>query len=266
MAAASPTIRLFITVYKNTVFLKKVLDSVAIQTYKNFKVSVLEDGNSIEMADFIHDVNYSFPIDHYTQEDIGFRKNKILNVGLRNATEDLIVFIDGDCVLHPSYLSTYAKYFDVNTVLFAKRTNLDQKTSKELLESTTIIPSKWDMLRNGSTRIEDSVRLPFKPIFTTKKPKLLGCNMAIPLSILKSINGFDEDYEMTGYGEDCDIEWRILKAGYNFKNLKYHSIQFHLYHERPEREDQTAISRAMYQTKIAEGNFYCKNGLKKLDE
>ena len=110
----------------------------------------------------------------------------------------------------------------LDTVLFAKRTNLDQKTSEELLKSSIIVPSKWKMLQNGSTRIEDSIRLPFKPIFTTKKPKLLGCNMAIPLAILKAINGFDEDYEMTGYGEDCDIEWRILKAGFIFKNLKYH--------------------------------------------
>ncbi len=264
MARSTPSIRLFITVYKNTLFLKKVLDSVAQQTYSNFKVSVLEDGDSIEMAEFIKNIHYSFSIEHHTQEDLGFRKNKILNVGLRNATEDLIVFIDGDCILHPSYLSTYAKYYDSNTVLFAKRTNLDETTSKQLLETTTIVPSKWKMLRNGSTRIEDSVRLPFKPIFTTNKPRLLGCNMAIPLTILTSINGFDEDYEMTGYGEDCDIEWRILKAGYIFKNLKYHSIQFHLYHERPEREDQTAISRAMYHSKIAEGNYYCKNGLEKI--
>ena len=219
---ATPTIRLFITVYKNTLFLKKVLDSVAQQTYTNFKVSILEDGDSFEMAEFMNNINYPFQIEHYTQEDLGFRKNKILNVGLRHATEDLIVFIDGDCVLHPSYLATYAKNYDSTTVLFAKRTNLDQKTSEELLKSSIIVPSKWKMLQNGSTRIEDSIRLPFKPIFTTKKPKLLGCNMAIPLAILKAINGFDEDYEMTGYGEDCDIEWRILKAGFIFKNLKYH--------------------------------------------
>ena len=215
------------------------------------------------MAEFMNNINYPFQIEHYTQEDLGFRKNKILNVGLRHATEDLIVFIDGDCVLHPSYLATYAKNYDSTTVLFAKRTNLDQKTSEELLKSSIIVPSKWKMLQNGSTRIEDSIRLPFKPIFTTKKPKLLGCNMAIPLAILKAINGFDEDYEMTGYGEDCDIEWRILKAGFIFKNLKYHSIQFHLFHERLEREDQTAISRALYHAKIAEGNYYCKNGLEK---
>jgi glycosyltransferase involved in cell wall biosynthesis len=257
------SVRLIIAVYKNTAFLKKVLDSVEQQTYRNFKVSVVEDGNSEVMKNFIDSIHYSFPISHYTQDDIGFRKNKILNAALRETTEDLCVFIDGDCVLHPSYLKTYVNFYDQETVLYAKRTNLDKKTSEKLLNSTKIVPSKWEMIRNGSTRVEDSFRLTWKPIKYKKNPNIIGCNMAIPLHILKTVNGFDEDYEITGYGEDCDIEWRMKKVGFKFIDLKFHVVQFHLYHERPEREDQTAISRKMYHEKIQQGEVFCKNGLLK---
>jgi cellulose synthase/poly-beta-1,6-N-acetylglucosamine synthase-like glycosyltransferase len=257
------SVRLIIAVYKNTTFLKKVLDSVEQQTYRNFNVSIVEDGNSEVMRNFIAQIAYSFPVTHYTQEDIGFRKNKILNVALRDAHEDLCVFIDGDCVLHPTYLKTYVKYFDSNTVLYAKRTNLDAKTSEKLLCSNAILPSKWDMILNGSTRVEDSFSLPWKPVKFKNNPNILGCNMAIPLHILRTVNGFDEDYEITGYGEDCDIEWRMKKAGFKFMDLKFHVIQFHLYHERPEREDQTAISRKMYHEKMELGEVFCKNGLLK---
>jgi glycosyltransferase involved in cell wall biosynthesis len=259
----NPSIRLFITVYKNTQFLKKVLDSVEAQTYKNFAVSVLEDGCSSEMMNFIEHCDYNFQIEHFTQEDLGFRKNKILNVGIRNAAEELFVFIDGDCVLHPTFLKTYATNFDDECVLFAKRTDLDKKTSEKLLQSNRIIPGKLEMILNGTTRVEDSFRIPFKSISETDNPRLLGCNMAIPRKIMLAINGFDEDYEITGYGEDCDIEWRILKAGFKFKNLKFHSVQFHLYHERYDREEQTALSRAMYHQKMREGLVQCKNGLDK---
>lgn len=86
--------------------------------------------------------------------------------------------------------------------------------------------------------------------------------MAIPFTTLQKINGFDEDYEMTGYGEDCDIEWRLLKEGFSFLHLKYHAIQFHLNHDRPDREDQTAISRAMFNLKKEKGIVFCENGLK----
>ena len=88
--------------------------------------------------------------------------------------------------------------------------------------------------------------------------------MAIPFSTLKLINGFDEDYEITGYGEDCDIEWRMLKQGFSFLHLKYRAIQFHLFHERPNREDQTAISRKLFNKKKQEGISFCKNGITKI--
>jgi GT2 family glycosyltransferase len=254
-------VRIIIAVYKNIPFLQKVLDSIEFQTYKNFDVAIVEDGSFPAMKAFIEATSYSFPIHHYTQEDLGFRKNRILNVALREATEELILFIDGDCVLHPKFIESYVKFYDPKVVLFAKRVDLDQKTSQLLLTSKLNNPSVLTMLQNKTKRIEDGIYLPFKPVRTTNRPTMLGCNMGIPLSALKTINGFDEDYEHAGYGEDCDIEWRLQKAGYKFKNLKLHVIQYHLYHERPDREDETAISLNLFQQKKKEGLVACKRGL-----
>ncbi len=257
------TVNLFICVYKNITFLKKVLDSVDQQLYRNFTVTVVEDGDFEGMLNFIKNSSYSFPILHLQQEDKGFRKNKILNAGLRKNTAELCIFIDGDCVLHPKFIWEYVKHYDGTSILYSKRTNLDQKTSELLLNSDIIVPSKFTMIKNKSTRVEDSFYMPWKPVKSKKIPKIIGCNMAIPFSTLQKINGFDEDYEITGYGEDCDIEWRMQKEGFQFLNMKYHAIQFHLYHERPEREDQTAISRAMFHKKRDEGITFCLNGLEK---
>lgn len=256
-------IRVLIAVYKNVAYLKKVLDSLEQQSYRSFQVSVVEDGDFVPMRDFLAQANYSFSIDHYQQEDHGFRKNKILNVSLRKATEELIVFLDGDCVVHPRFLATYAKFYEPNLVLYAKRTDLDPKTTEWLMNSAQVVPSTWSMVMNRSSRIEDSFYLPFKPTRYTNRPRLLGCNMGIPLASLKAINGFDEDYEITGFGEDCDIEWRLQKMGCRFKELKFHAIQFHLYHDRPNRESETDLSGAMYRAKKAEGIVFCKNGLEK---
>ena len=257
-------VRLIIAVYKNIPFLQKVLDSIENQTYKKFDVAIVEDGDFPAMQAYIASTNYSFPILHYTQEDNGFRKNRILNVALREASQELILFIDGDCILHPTFIANYVKFYDPKVVLFAKRVDLDQKTSQQLLTTTRNNPSIWTMLKNKTKRIEDGLYLPFKPVKTTDRPTLIGCNMGIPLSALKTINGFDEDYENAGYGEDCDIEWRFQKAGFKFKNLKFHVIQYHLYHERPDREDETAISREKLNAKKTIGQIACINGLDKL--
>ena len=257
------TVNLFICVYKNIPFLRKVLDSVEQQIYKNFTVTVVEDGDFEEMKTFLQNYKCSFSILHLQQEDKGFRKNKILNAGLRENKAELCIFIDGDCVLHPKFIQEYVKYYDGSSILFSKRTNLDAKTSELLLNSNTIVPNKLTMILNKSTRVEDSVYLPFKPVKKVLNPKIIGCNMAIPFSTLQAVNGFDEDYEMTGYGEDVDIEWRMLKHGFSFLNMKFHAIQFHLNHDRPDREDQTAISGAMFKLKKEKGITFCENGLKK---
>jgi len=257
------TVNVFICVYKNIPFLQKVLDSVEKQIYRNFTVTVVEDGDFEGMKKFIENTNYSFPILHLQQEDKGFRKNKILNEGLKNNKAELCIFIDGDCVLHPKFIFEYVKYYDGSSIMFSKRTNLDEKTSNFLLNSNVIVPSKLMMIKNKSTRVEDSFYLPFKPVRKTTKPRIIGCNMAIPFSTLQAINGFDEDYEITGYGEDCDIEWRFLKQGFHFLHMKYHTLQFHLFHERPDREDQTAMSRAMFHKKKEKGIVFCLNGLVK---
>ena len=255
------SVNLFISVYKNISFLKKVLDSVEQQYYKNFIVTILEDGEFDEMREFINNVKSTFPIFHFSQKDLGFRKNKILNAGLRKNTAELCVFIDGDCVLHPRFLYEYVRYYDGASVLFGKRTYLDHKTSALLLSTNIIVPSKWTMYKNKSKHVEESFYLPFKPVLIKKHHYLIGSNMGIPFSTLKAVNGFDEDYAFAGFGEDCDIEWRIANKGFSFLNLKHHAIQFHLDHERANREEETAISRQMFERKKREGFSFCKKGL-----
>lgn len=256
------TVRVFIATYKNVPYLSKVLESLCYQTFKNFSVSILEDGNDHALRAFLLDQMYPFQVEHFDQEDNGFRKNRILNIGLKNANEDLIIFLDEDCIVHPSFINEYVKHFNKNTVCFGKRVNLDELTTKQIMENKEFkIPSLLSLYKNKSTHVENGIFLPFLKPKKTDKPTLLGCNMAIPMNLLKKINGFDEDYTSAGYGEDTDIQWRLQKAGASFLKMKHQAIQYHLYHERPNREDYTAIGRNLMYQKQEIGAFYCKNGM-----
>jgi GT2 family glycosyltransferase len=258
-----PSIRIIISVYKNTLYLSKVLDSLAIQKFQKFQVTVAEDGDSEVMKRFLTTAVYPFEIQHETQEDIGFRKNKILNQAIRNSKEELLIFLDGDCVLHPSYLEQCVAKFNENTVLFAKRVNVDSVSTKTMLQSKRCKPSFWSLFKNKANHIEDGFYFPWKSVKYTDKPALLGCNMVIPKKVLEAVNGFDEDYELPGYGEDSDIQWRIQKAGFLFIKMKFLLVQYHLFHERPSREDETAITRKLYDNKIKKRIVFCHNGLTK---
>ena len=112
------SVRVFITTYKNIPYLTKVLQSLELQTFKNFTVSILEDGSDHPLRDFLSKQLFPFQVEHFDQEDKGFRKNRILNIGISNATEDLIIFLDEDCILHPYFIEQYVKHFNENTVGF----------------------------------------------------------------------------------------------------------------------------------------------------
>lgn len=256
------SVRVFIATYKNVPYLSKVLESLCYQTFKNFSVSILEDGNNHALRAFLLDQMYPYQVEHFDQEDKGFRKNRILNIGIKNAHEELIIFLDEDCIVHPSFINEYVKHFEKNTVCFGKRVNLDKITTKKIMESEVFkIPSLFSLYKNKSTHVENGIFLPFFKPKETDKPTLLGCNMAIPMNLLKKINGFDEDYTSAGYGEDTDIQWRLQKAGASFLKMKHQAIQYHLYHERPNREDYTTIGRNLMYQKQEIGEYYCKNGM-----
>ena len=195
------SVRVFIATYKNVPYLSKVLESLCYQTFKNFSVSILEDGNNHALRAFLLDQMYPYQVEHFDQEDKGFRKNRILNIGIKNAHEELIIFLDEDCIFHPSFINEYVKHFEKNTVCFGKRVNLDKITTKKIMESEVFkIPSLFSLYKNKSTHVENGIFLPFFKPKETDKPTLLGCNMAIPMNLLKKINGFDEDYTSAGYG------------------------------------------------------------------
>ena len=80
---------------------------------------------------------------------------------------------------------------------------------------------------------------------------------------LFEINGFDEDYEKAGVGEDTDIEWRLLKIGYRIQPIKFKAIVYHIHHDSNYKEEDVLFNGAIMHKKIEIGHAFCLNGLEK---
>lgn len=254
---------LIISVYKDVSALHAILRSVELQTEKDFELIIAQDANENCFQALIADYQrQGFAIQLLQQEDNGFQKNKILNKAIQTAQTEKLIFIDGDCVLHPEFIAQHIKLLQPNSFCAGKRVDLDKITAKSIRNGETIIPKFWQMLKNKTNRIEETFRflIPFKG---NSETRLLGCNMSFNKSDLLKLNGFDEDYVNAGYGEDVDIEFRALLFGLRKINVRYRAIQYHLFHERPEREDKVAISRELFHQKRDLGVFYCVNGIEK---
>ena len=225
---------------------------------------VAEDDEDSHMESFIQAAmkKYSFPIFHVRQPDKGFRKNRIYNQAIKIARYDFLVFIDGDCILHPKFLHVYASKARENICLFGRRVRLDQKSSDALIDTGDFkYLSFFRLLLNGSKRIEDGLYLPFYKQVCERN--ILGCNFCVSKQNMLDINGFDEDFVTPLYGEDTDVKRRLKLIGVRFESTRFKAIQYHLYHDIGDRTDIWRISGDLFKKKSEEGLTFAKNGLSK---
>lgn len=239
-------ISLIISVYNKIDFLKLIFAALEQQTFKQFEVVVADDGSG---SDFVKELNYltinfPFPVKHIWQEDLGWRKNIILNKAIVAAEGDYIIFIDGDCIPHPYFIQEHYENRKQKQVICGRRVTLTDKISNTL--NTNRIKSKnfhislyfpllVETLKGKETRIKQMLRTRNKTIrgwFGKDRIKgFWGCNFSIFKDDLLSINGFDERYIYPSMGEDTDLDLRLRNNGIFPYSKKYQLTLYHIYHK-----------------------------------
>lgn len=267
------TTALIISVYKNTKDLSVVLKSVEQQSVSGFKTIISEDGDSTEMTEFVK--NYSGPLEliHLTQEDNGWQKNKALNNAVRKADADYLIFIDGDCVLHPDFIKNHLKYADEKRILAGKRIKLGPLFSEQLRNSNSvadfakiILPKMSELKKDGAKFYEEGIFISPNSLFSfipkiRKMSQLKGCNFSCYRSAMEAINGFDEDFVLPAIGEDIDLTWRFKGLGYELFSLRNRAVQYHLYHNENWTDQST--NAAMMEKNQKAKRYVAVNGLNK---
>jgi len=64
----SPLISICIPAYKNVEYLKRLLESISIQTFTNFEVIITDDSNDNSVSDFINTTKWNFSISYLRNE------------------------------------------------------------------------------------------------------------------------------------------------------------------------------------------------------
>jgi glycosyltransferase involved in cell wall biosynthesis len=133
--------------YNRPKALKLSLLSLANQSMLPSEVLIADDGSMEETGGMIREMRQrlsdAFPIRHVWQEDIGFRKPKILNEAVRQASGDYLVFIDGDCMAHRHFIRSHAEKSSAGSILSGKRVEIGKQLTGKLLEQGTIL-QEWN--------------------------------------------------------------------------------------------------------------------------
>jgi glycosyltransferase involved in cell wall biosynthesis len=243
-----PDVSVIISVYNKFNYLQLVLAGFERQSFKEFEIIIADDGSGNEFVDKLKAVSSKFPfhLKHISQEDKGFRKNKILNKAIVAAESDYLIFIDGDCVPHAEFVREHLNYKQKNTCLTGRRVNLSEKyTNKltpELIKKGYLEKSTFSLTMDGFFGESNYVEKGFyvksnllRNILNKKIRGLLGCNFSVYKDDIMKINGFDERYEAPSIGEDSDIQYRLELTGTKIKSLNNIAVQYHLYHKLQER-------------------------------
>ena len=257
-------ISLIISVYKRLDFLELILLSLDKQSYRDFEIIIAEDDNDPMTVGFISRVRplHEYSILHVSHEDKGFRKTRILNMAVKAASGEKIVFIDGDCIPHRHFLKEYNKAITDTVFCYGRRVFLSKKHTDVLLnkmsvEKVNIISA----ITYGGNSTGAGLYLPFKKNIDKQHRRILGCNWGIGKKNLLAVNGFDEDYNRAGVGEDFDIDWRLKKAGLKARSMKGKAIIFHLFHKANYNPSDTEFVEKLLAEKKLSGNAFCVNGI-----
>lgn len=267
-------VTLIISVYDNTDFLKVVLDSVRQQTCRDIDLIISEDAEHPHMKAFLAAYPFNLPWQHLSQPDQGWKKNKALNNAIQAAMSDYLIFIDGDCVLHPHFVEQHLAHARQGRILGGKRIKLNEALTRIFLNGLPtagfmnrhLLKYLFNAKKSGLRFAEEG--LYFSPalcpsLLPALRPmhQLKGCNMSFHKDAILAINGFDEDYTRPAIGEDIDLTWRFKLAGYTLHSLRNVAVQYHLHHTE-NWVDQTENILLMAE-KQKKGNPWCNNGLQK---
>ncbi len=239
----APKVSLIIAVYNKPENLRLALAACARQAFTEFEVIVADDGSGPAVREVVIEAQrlYAFPVVHLWHEDRGWRKNTMLNKGIRAARGEQLVFIDGDCLPSKYFLLDHWNEHKPSKALLGRRV----ETSKRWSDALTIDKIRtgeferfgWNELLDGlkgdSLRVEDGVRIPsqiLRKVLLRDVKGMLGSNFSVAKKDLVTVNGFDELYDGPGCGEDSDIQFRLSLIGVTGKSLRNLAILYHIWH------------------------------------
>lgn len=181
--------------------IKGVLSQIEIG---EFELIVVDDGSTDKTAQIIK----SFSVVKYIyQENAGPASAR--NRGAHAAEGDIIFFTDSDCIPSPDWIAKLLVYFCEPEI--------------------AVVSGTYDLVDEGSLLskcIHQEIMYRHKqhmPVY----PKSFGSyNFSVRKKVFDEVGGFNQHYR-TASGEDNDLSYKILKAGYRIYFANDARVQHH---------------------------------------
>lgn len=265
MDFAPPATSLIIATYNWAEALYCSLLSVAKQKILPQEVIIADDGSDSRTRSVIARLRDTFPIPivHVWHEDLGFRKSQILNKAVARAAGPYVVQVDGDVLLHPSFIADHQAAAEPGAFIRGTRARLTPPKTEILLENADV---NLHFYSPGVYHRFNAFRLPvFQRLGQRKEMKsrsVRGSNLAFWKADFLRVNGYNND--LSGWGhEDEELAARFINNSIIKKIVKLGAVQFHLHHEELPRPNEP-LHRQIIEETLVQKVKRCSNGYENL--
>lgn len=217
-----PRFSVIIPVYNRIDEVRDLLDSLKLQSCKNFEVVIVEDGSSAPCKDIVKQYSTQINVSYYYKDNEG--RSIARNYGLERASGDYFIFFDSDCVIPPNYFKILSEALDKNPLdCFGGPDAAHESfssTQKAINYSMTSFLTTGG-IRGGKVQLEKFVPRTF--------------NMGYSRKVYEKVGGFREMFS-----EDIDMSTRIRQSGFSIGLIR----EAYVYHKR--RVNMRLFTRQVY--------------------
>ncbi|MFO1500336.1 MAG: glycosyltransferase family 2 protein [Verrucomicrobiota bacterium] len=231
-----------VNTYNQPDYLLRVLQGLGRQSSRPSEILVADDGSSAETRRALEgwSKGQPTPCRHVWQEKQGFRRSRILNQAIAQATADYLVFLDGDSIPHPKFVADHQALAERGCFIQGHRALIERRAAA-FFGLSVFASDRRRALWTGQVRgLKHAFRWP-RPLrrFRCDLRGVRGCNLAIWRSDLVRVNGYNEEF--VGWGrEDSELSLRLINSGVRRVDVRGWAICYHLWHPPVSREGLTA--------------------------
>ena len=190
-----------ICTYNRAESLKRAIESLGRQSYRNFDVVVVNGPSNDGTEEILRQLAETIQIVRCSEKSVAAARN----VGIDTAQGEILAFMDDDAVAHPDWLNKLQSVYSDPTLAAAGGPVIDGATG-EVAYEVCMCRRAGDVSSWPFSELSDVHVRPRADPFLY----LAGCNMSFRRSVLVAMGGFDEAFEY-GY-EDAEMCSRIIDA------------------------------------------------------
>jgi glycosyltransferase involved in cell wall biosynthesis len=203
---------IIIPIYNRPDELNELLESLTLQTYKNFEVLVIEDGSSYKCDGIVEKFETQLDVKYYFKENEG--QGFARNFGFTKATGDYFVQFDSDAIIPENYFEIVENYFENEYLDAYGGPDAAHETFTDTQKAINF--AMTSVLTTGGTRGKN------KNLGGKFHPR--SFNFGLSKEVYKRLGG----YKITRMGEDIEYSIRIIENGFKVKLIP----EAFIYHKR----------------------------------